>query len=92
MGLIVKNQPLEIKVIGDKGYHQFSVEVESDTEAELPVKGSCGCITLPDSASKFKFVVGTNHVTFNFNKSYCPDGCLKTIKFNNEAYPVKVKR
>ena len=89
--MVLKNQPIELKVSGDKGLHQFTLEVESDEDVALVVKGSCGCIVM-NQGQNFDFKTGTNFVSGTFNKSYCPTSCLKTIKIGAASYQVKIVR
>ena len=89
--MVLKNQPIELKITGDKGLHQFTLEVESDEDITLPVKGSCGCIVV-NQGSKFDFKIGTNLVNATFNRSYCPQDCTKTISIGSASYQVRIKR
>lgn len=89
--MVLKNQPIELKVSGNKGLHEFTLEVESDEDVTLDVKGSCGCIVM-SQGQKFDFKKGTNFINATFNRSYCPTGCLKTISIGPASYQVKIKR
>lgn len=89
--MVLKNQPIELKISGDKGLHQFTLEVESDEDVTLGVKGSCGCIVI-NQGQKFDFKKGINFINATFNRSYCATDCLKTISIGPASYQVKIKR
>jgi len=86
----IKGQPIILNVSGDKGVHHFSIEVESDAEIVLPVKGSCGCIVFPSKELFCK--VGTNSVNATFIKSYCPTDCLTTVNIGGTSVRFEIKR